>query len=127
VLGLLGVMLGLAGTVCIELDPLPVVLDEGFVPLVDPGAGEVPRLLDAGARGGALDESEFEPLSQATSANVASVAPSAMIVFFMVRLSDGDAQQRFCGPLAPWRSPWGNRWKMESLLAGTRPTNRPYQ
>jgi hypothetical protein len=70
------------------LDPFPVVLDDepGLMPGVASGAA---RLLVAdGALGGGLDEPELESLSQATSAKVASVAPIAMIVFFMIRLSE---------------------------------------
>lgn len=67
------------------LVPLPVVLDDVPVPM--PGAldGDGMLLLVDGARGGGLDEPELEPLSQATSARVAKVAPTAMIVFFMVK------------------------------------------
>jgi hypothetical protein len=73
----------------IALVPLPVVLDDEPVPMVGAADGEVPRLLlDAGAGGGGLDEPELGPLSQATSARVASVALTAMMVFFMVGLSE---------------------------------------
>jgi hypothetical protein len=95
-LGLLGVMPGLAGEAGIVLVPLPVVLED--VPVPVPGAldGDGALLLVDGARGGGLDEPEPEPesLSHATSARVARVAPTAMIVLFMVKSPNSDAQER---------------------------------
>jgi hypothetical protein len=80
-----GLVPGVAG---IALVPLPVVLDDGPAPTAGAADGAVPRLLlDLGA-GGGLDEPELGPLSQATSARVANVALTAMIVFFMVGLSE---------------------------------------
>jgi hypothetical protein len=89
-LELLGAVPGLAGVLGIALDPLPVVLEDVPVPRAGAVDGAVPRLLlDAGARAGGLDEPVLGPWSQATSAKVASVVPTAMIVFFMfmIRLS----------------------------------------
>jgi L-ascorbate metabolism protein UlaG (beta-lactamase superfamily) len=100
---------GVSGALGVAPEPLPLVVDEEPVPVLGAGGGAtLEPLLAAGAFGGGLEELELEPLSQPTSASVASVAPTAMIVFFMVRLSNSDAQERFSRPFAPWRSPQKN-------------------
>jgi hypothetical protein len=81
-----GVAFGVTG---IALVPFPVVLDDEPGTIPGEVAGGALRLVVAeGVAGGGLDEPELESLSHATSAKVASVAPIAMIVFFMIRLSE---------------------------------------
>jgi hypothetical protein len=80
-----GVAFGVTG---IALVPFPVVLDDEPGPMPEVAGGALRLVVAEGAAGGGLDEPELESLSQATSAKVASVAPIAMIVFFMIRLSE---------------------------------------
>jgi hypothetical protein len=81
---------GAFGVTGIALDPFPVVLDDAPGPMPGVVASGAPESLEAdGAVRGGVDEPELESLlSQATSAKVASVAPIAMIVFLMIRLSE---------------------------------------
>jgi hypothetical protein len=79
---------GAFGVTGMALDPFPVVLDDEPGPMPGVVNGALRLLVAEGAAGGGLDEPELESLSQATSAKVASVPPIAMIVFFMIRLSE---------------------------------------